>query len=277
MNKDVELDVDLVSQGLDSLQATMIRNKLTSGLKLLNKNVNISSTVVFQYPKITLLSNYIEDVIKGNQISLSEDDKIKIKLTEIDNMIQRQVSKLKTKPSDGWIPPKVEGQSVLVTGTTGGLGAQLLVTLLNDPLVKKVYAVNRPNPSKSLKDRQIKSFEEKHISKDLIDSTKIELIEADLNSDNNLSLSDEIYSDIKNNVDVIIHNAWRVDFNVALQSFESDLNGLVNLTNLAITSKYGAALIFTSSIGSLARWPIGKPTVEEPLSDSSIAIGMGYG
>ncbi len=41
--------------------------------------------------------------------------------------------------------------------------------------------------------------------------------------------------------------AWRVDFNLGLSSFESNIRGLRNLIELALTSQ--ARLVYTSSIG----------------------------
>lgn len=269
-------DVDLVSQGLDSMQATIIRNKLTSALKPF-KNVNLNATVVFQHPKITLLSDYVDQLLKNDKKQLSEEEVVAMKAAEINTTIDRHCDAIKTKVSRNWEAPAQECKNVLVTGTTGGLGAQLLVTLMRDASVDHVYAVNRSNANKTLKERQIKALADKGIpAAEIIDSSKLKLIEADLTLPD-LGLDEKQYREIEDQVDVIIHNAWRVDFNVALQSFEPDIKGVVNLTNLAITSKHGAAVLFTSSIGSVARWPVGRETVEEPLADARMAVGMGYG
>ncbi|TIC21279.1 acetyl-CoA synthetase-like protein [Wallemia mellicola] len=269
-------DVDLVSQGLDSMQATIIRNKLTSALKAF-KDVNLNATIVFQHPKITLLSEYVDQILNDDKKELSEEELVDMKAAEINATIDRHCDTIKAKVSNKWEEPARECNKVLVTGTTGGLGAQLLVTLIRDATVDHVYAVNRSNAINSLKERQIKALAEKGIpASEIVNSTKLTLIEADLTLPD-LGLEEKQYREIEEEVDVIIHNAWRVDFNVALQSFEPDIKGVVNLTNLAITSKHGAAVLFTSSIGSVSRWPVGRETVEEPLTDARMAVGMGYG
>ncbi|TIA97912.1 hypothetical protein E3P89_02723 [Wallemia ichthyophaga] len=276
IGNNVEDDVDLVSQGMDSMQATNIRNKLVAALKPI-KNVTLGGTVAFQHPKLTLLSNFIEKLLNDDGKQMSEEDIVATKAAEISATIALHSRKLNSKPKQGWVQPVGEGKNVVLTGTTGGLGAQLLQTLMEDANVEHVYAINRTHAHKSLKQRQADSLAEKGITvDDILDSPKLSLIEADLTKPN-LGLSTTIYLEISAKVDVIIHNAWRVDFNVALQSFEQDISGVVNLTNLAITSSQGAAVIFTSSIGSLARWPVGRKTFEEPISDPAIAVGMGYG
>lgn len=47
--------------------------------------------------------------------------------------------------------------------------------------------------------------------------------------------------------------AWRVDFNLALTSFESNIRGLRNLVNFALSSPLTepARIVFTSSVGTL--------------------------
>ncbi|TIA90798.1 hypothetical protein E3P99_01418 [Wallemia hederae] len=275
MGEGVEDDVDLVSQGLDSMQATMIRNKLVAALKPV-KDVNLGGTVVFQYPKITLLASFIDDLLKGSGPEATAEDVVARKAAEINATIALHVRNLKQKPQHGWEAPVSEGKNVLVTGTTGGLGAQLLYTLIKDPAVEHVFALNRANARKGLRERQLESLIEKGMpADDILASPKLSLLEANL-AKSDLGLDGDVYSDI-NAVDVIIHNAWRVDFNVALQSFEPDITGVVNLCNLAISSRHGAAIIFTSSIASVSRWPVGEATVEQPVSDASVAVGMGYG
>lgn len=276
MGVDVEDDVDLVSQGLDSMQATIIRNKLVAALKVI-KDVNLGANIVFQYPKITLVADFVEQLLKDDSKHLSEDEIVVTKAAEINATIALHTHNIKSKPEHGWEKPSGEGRNVVLTGTTGGLGAQLLHTLIKDPNVEHVYALNRANARKSMRERQLESLTEKGLpAADIMDSPKLSVIEADL-AKPYLGLNATTYAQMVTHVDVIIHNAWRVDFNVALQSFTPDIAGVVNLTNLAITSKHGAAVIFTSSIASVARWPVGRETVEEPISDAAIAAGMGYG
>jgi FlaA1/EpsC-like NDP-sugar epimerase len=44
---------------------------------------------------------------------------------------------------------KPDGEVVLLTGSTGGLGSYLLASLIADERVKKIYALNRPSAKKT--------------------------------------------------------------------------------------------------------------------------------
>jgi nucleoside-diphosphate-sugar epimerase len=81
-------------------------------------------------------------------------------------------------------------------------------------------------------------------------------------------------------VTAIIHNAWRLDFNLALASFESAVRGTRNLLDLAMTSPHAAhvRMLFTSSISVSQSWPRdGGPFPEEPQEDAQWCVGSGYG
>jgi nucleoside-diphosphate-sugar epimerase len=81
-------------------------------------------------------------------------------------------------------------------------------------------------------------------------------------------------------VTAIIHNAWRLDFNLALSSFEPHLLGTRRLIDLALSSSNADSIrfLFTSSIGTTQSWPKEKgPYPEEVQHDAKYAIGTGYG
>lgn len=79
---------------------------------------------------------------------------------------------------------------------------------------------------------------------------------------------------------MIIHNAWRLDFNLSLASFEPNVKATRNLVDLALDSRYSSSLrfVFTSSIGSAQSWDRERgPFPEEVQFDPSVAVGSGYG
>ncbi|KAF8120319.1 hypothetical protein EV363DRAFT_1237301 [Boletus edulis] len=152
----------------------------------------------------------------------------------------------------------IEPAVVLRTGATGGLGSFLLSELLKSPVVQRVYAFNRPS---------------------LLESNKLVDIEADA-SQQKCGLSPARYEEIRNSVTVIIHNAWRLDFNLAISSFEENIRGSRTLVDLALGSpqKQNVRSLFTSSIGSAQAWDNLKgPFPEEVRLDPSLAVGAGYG
>ncbi|KAF8974256.1 hypothetical protein BDZ97DRAFT_6416 [Flammula alnicola] len=54
---------------------------------------------------------------------------------------------------------------------------------------------------------------------------------ADANSQRttNLGLADAIYNEVRGSVTTVIHNAWRLDFNLSLSSFEPNVQGMCSL------------------------------------------------
>lgn len=80
---------------------------------------------------------------------------------------------------------------------------------------------------------------------------------------------------------MIIHNAWRLDFNLSLASFESHVKGSRVLIDLARSSRHSSLVrfLFTSSIGSTQSWDAKTqgPYPEEVVMDAKYAVGGGYG
>jgi nucleoside-diphosphate-sugar epimerase len=79
---------------------------------------------------------------------------------------------------------------------------------------------------------------------------------------------------------VIIHNAWKLDFNLSLFSFEPHIRGTRNLIDLALSGPdpSNTRFVFTSSVASVQGWDRSKgPVPEEVLKDARVAIGTGYG
>ena len=67
---------------------------------------------------------------------------------------------------------------VLVTGTTGNFGCELLESLLLDENIRMVYAINRRGTAHAL-DRQRAIFQARGIDEDLLSSPKLKLYEGD--------------------------------------------------------------------------------------------------
>jgi nucleoside-diphosphate-sugar epimerase len=81
-------------------------------------------------------------------------------------------------------------------------------------------------------------------------------------------------------VTTIIHNAWRLDFNLSLASFEPAVRGTRNLLELAMQSSHAGHVrfLFTSSVAVSRSWPRNaEPFPEEPQADAQWAVGNGYG
>ncbi|KAF8872226.1 male sterility protein-domain-containing protein [Mucidula mucida] len=167
---------------------------------------------------------------------------------------------------------------VLLVGPTGSLGSHVLECLIADNSVSKIFALGRPSNSKTLRDRVLAEFQVRGLDEGLL--TKVEkavYLEGDLTREN-LGLSTDVYDELRASVTKIISNSWRVDFNLGLLSFESNVKGLRGVVDLALRStfKEPPRLMFISSIGVLHYAPPTLGKILEETVQPDFAIGNGY-
>ncbi|KZP04710.1 NAD(P)-binding protein, partial [Athelia psychrophila] len=144
----------------------------------------------------------------------------------------------------------------------------------------RVYAYNRPaRGAMTSQDRQRDAFADKGFELGLLESDRLVYLEGD-SALPKLGLSGAGYEELRLSVNVIIHNAWRLDFNLSLVSFEPNVRGTRNLIDLALHSQHASALrfLFTSTIASSQGWDGAKGAFPEEVQyDASTAVGGGYG
>ena len=88
------------------------------------------------------------------------------------------------------------GDTILVTGTTGGLGCALLSQLYEAPEVQKIYAFNRKDNRRSLGERQRDALLDRgYRAGAILRSSKVVLLEVDLLRPN-FGLSQDLYDEV---------------------------------------------------------------------------------
>lgn len=277
LSKDIEPDTDLFYQGFDSLHASFLRNRV---VQVLSSGAHTAASqtlpldVVYENPTVRKLAAAISaHVVQPD--STQNTDGVDAIRRAIETYSQGLSAKEPSKT-----PTTVTGPlAVLLTGSTGNLGAHLLAYLLEDSRVAKVYAHNRTSTgTKSIVERQKDSLVEHGLKDDLLKSEKLVLIEGDLAA-SQMGLPASVYDHLLNEVNVIIHNAWKSNFNLTMQSFAPFMTGSRNLIEFSLASKNSSDLrfLFTSTVASLKSWKEPTPVPEESLSDPAVAIGGGYG
>ncbi|KAG1870690.1 putative aminoadipate reductase [Suillus subalutaceus] len=283
-DKAVDPDTDLFAQGFDSLSATFLKNRIIGSLSSSpDRDVQASASridqnIIFSSPSIRQLARSVINAVLQQNGAGTVDPK-----ADIENMIERYSVGLANSVTEANIT-LVNGCSqsdhvVALTGSTGGLGSYLLADLLQREDVSVVYAFNRPSKGASIQQRQEDSFKDRGLDFTLLQSDKLVYVETDT-SDDHLGLDEELYQKIRTSVTVIIHNAWRLDFNLALSSFDSHVRGMPNLIDLALSSPRHPKprFMFASSISSAQSWNSVKgPFPEEVEYDARVAVGLGYG
>lgn len=175
------------------------------------------------------------------------------------------------------LPPVLE--TVLLIGSRGGIGANLLSQLLTRHDTCKVYALNRRHDDgRTSQKRQRDEFELQGLNPSLAESQKLVLLEGKT-SDATLGLSRDIFhhvrpffllyqrlrsirgthqtTQISKSVTAIIVNGWRVEFRSRLPAFEDLIAGIRNLINIALRSPQSQPpyFLFCSSLASLQGEP----------------------
>lgn len=253
LDREVNSEDDLFQQGMDSLTATVFLRTLksamlaTSDASIRNGAKKLSQKTVFEKPTVLQLAMLLIQVCDNTGKSVGPSDETP---ETISTMVERYNSNwLRSKTIELMEPRYEEKEHVILTGTTGGLGSYLLAQLLRSDRVGKVWALNRKS-SEGSEARQRASFKDKLLDVRLLESKKLLLLDVELQEEK-LGLSDRFYDEIRSNVTIIIHNAWQVNFNLSLQSFEPNIRGTRNLLDLAFDTASAPRyprFLFTSSV-----------------------------
>lgn len=143
----------------------------------------------------------------------------------------------------------VQRKVVLLTGSTGTFGSNLLDRLLREESVAEIICVNRSGDAVR---RQKKSMQEKGLCCEWVQKP-VTFVKADMGKPH-LSISHSEYSGLLEKVTHIVHNAWQVNFNVPVDQFgKNHVYGVRELINFSTRSKFNACLILISSISAISR------------------------
>ncbi|GJE98682.1 putative NRPS-like protein biosynthetic cluster [Phanerochaete sordida] len=272
--------VDLFQQGFDSLSATFFRNRIIGALRSSDSSSvrqaaqNISSNIIFEHPTVEQLAIALSTLVDpsggGDVPALvvhNRTDEIRAMIAKYTADIPASTTKRRAHESS--VPPVV-----LLTGSTGNIGSHILAYLLAELRVARVYTLNRPSadPRGRLED----AFRERGLPVDVLEDTRLVSLVGDITRDR-FGLEEAQYQEVLSSVTHVIHNAWTVNFNLALQSFEDQIAGVRKLVDISAASERSIQLLITSSIGIANAWdPAQGPVPERPLPNPEIAASIGY-
>ncbi|RPB15662.1 putative NRPS-like enzyme [Morchella conica CCBAS932] len=259
-------DTDFFSLGLDSLGAMQIQGKIVRELKTGGK---IGQNVVFEQPTLKKLAGYLHRLRTGESEQVDSQSEL----------LQQLIEKYSDLPQHVPGNSKPDGDYIIVTGATGSLGAHIVAQLVAKDTVRKVYCLVRASSLEKASERTIQSLKDRHIYNTLTASqlSKIAAFPSDF-SQKTLGLSSEIYEELLDNVNIVIHSAWSVNFNMDVTSFEAQhIGGSHNLMTLCLSSRRAtpATFNFCSSISSVLNTDSKTIAEAEPTTFEN-AMPMGY-
>lgn len=262
----LEPDTDFFSAGVDSLQVMTATKVLKSALRSAKVETSTFTTqVVYRYPTAQQLARHFISLRDGS----ADHDDVAKEIKETERLVAKYTENLPASKANK-MPPKEDNQTVLLTGSTGSLGAYMLDTLCKLSTVKNIVALNRPDDGGA--SRQPSINKSRGLTQDF---SKVEFLHADLSLPD-MGLGQAKYDALLASADRIIHNAWPVNFNISVSSFESSIRGVRHLVDFAAAADKDVPIVFVSSIGTADGWRSSDRVPEERLTDMTLPQ-MGYG
>lgn len=293
------LDTDLFEYGVDSLQAGTARNLIVKGVELGTNGARLGQNIVYEYPTIRQLAAYLLDLKKsGEEASQGGTSESKDNADETaanERLMWDLVDKFSSqvlppasapgtvKDNTAQISKEAQGETVVLTGATGSLGAHLVDHLTRQPAIARVICLSRAASDAESLQRLRASLQQRKRTLTPAAWAKVVSFAADVNLSKQLGLaSAAVYDMIRAEATAIVHNAWPVNFNMSLRSFEPHIEGAVNLVNLAQTSarEVRPTVFFSSSVSTVqaagGRF-VGGVCPEGFMGEAGTAAGIGYG
>lgn len=257
---------DFIALGMDSLQATRLRRIINQSLQ--NQPIgHIPLDFVYSHPNIMKL---VQAIQASNNRPLERSEIMK-------DLVAKYALSGDEHSFQG------RDHVILLTGTTGNLGAQLLQILGENPAVRKVICLTRIENTEVSENeamaRQKLAFEHRGIALSKAAWLKIEFLSWKAGVPF-LGLNKDDFDRLASTITHIFHGAWPMDFQRRVNSFEDQIYAVRDLVELGrsahgLQPKIKPRIIFTSSIAVAGQYST-KTVPEIPMHDPTIPLPIGY-
>ncbi|KAJ1585566.1 hypothetical protein NDA15_007469 [Ustilago hordei] len=236
-------------------------------------------TLLKEHPTLHKLTDAVLQHVRGwsqNRLAhgnrkMEQEERTYELLKELRSKLKPRNSKLAEQPH------RLEKEIIVLTDATGSLGAHVVDQLRRKQTVSQIICLNRAANHQEAAKRTRDSLEARGLPPlEEGSSTEVVSLAVDLSKDN-LGLSRQGYAEISSKVTCVIHNGWPVNFNMSVDSFQSVLEGSVQLMNLAGQSTGTATprFIFSSSVSVALDYP-GTVIPETSFDNLENTASMGY-
>ncbi|KAI1382015.1 acetyl-CoA synthetase-like protein [Hypoxylon crocopeplum] len=266
LDREIDPHRDLFQQGVDSIACVQIRKHIESSF-LPQGSPTLPTNIIYDSGNINVLSKNVIQMRKGGSLPSLHNDASEWRLMR---ELSEKYSHFDSYSID---KSKKHGAVILLTGTTGLLGAHILSILCGDATVRRIYCLIRGRKERvleALSRRELSGLEELEKPRD--SHEKVVFLPCEL-SDPRLGVSEAEFSRIVAESTVIIHASWAVNFSLLLSSFETHILGTRNLITTAVMS--GARFFFISSTAAVSCDP-SRIIAEKASSEPSHAAPLGY-
>lgn len=279
-------DEDIFELGMNSLQGTKLLNHLVAAAQqsfdTKDLDASLGRNFVYLHPTVSLLTKALQSVMESDDKLNGGGDtsRTAAMLETVERHCEGLAATGNAKATRMHYDKESESKVVILTGSTGNLGSNIAYKLMTDPSVSLIYCLNRrSSPSVDPLDRQYRAFNKAGICVPNHLWPKLQSIEVDIQKPK-FGLDAERYRNLTQATH-IIHNAWPMDFNRSLVSFEAQFQYLGNIIRLALEegSNQARRLLFTSSIAAVARYTLKTnetPVPELTMNDPEVTAPFGY-
>ena len=255
-------DDNLFAYGLDSVKSTEMVRTLKAGISPSagNKSLDwISLELIFHSPTVNQLSEALDRFFNEDRLP----DQFSVPSAKDLDAAMVSYTALLPAATASEQHPKTQNLRVAIIGSTGSLGTAVLQKLVASSGVSKVYALNRRSDAAH-----------EHAFRDQVNFLYTRTHEE------RLGLADDAYAELRSELDLIIYNAWQVDFTLPFAAFDLQLKSLCNVIALSSQCPQRPRIIFTSSVSSVLLYPFtvsSKAAIpEEVVEDPLAAVQTGY-
>lgn len=271
---------DFVALGMDSLHATRFRRILGASLRSSGHTAfkvhELPLDIIYSHPSVSSLAGALKTLQHGSTLDSIPVEKMMVLLDRY--KYHQKTPALQSK-----------GSVIVITGSTGNLGANILHTTSGDSRVHRIICLVRPDSNRAgtssevLAARQRRALEDRGIflSKDAW--SKISFLPWFPGMDNLGMTKDESHN-LASQLTHIFHGAWPMDFKVKVQSLEPQIKAVRELLRLgrlahAIRPSARPRIVLASSIavvGQYAKKTHSFLVPESPMDDPEIPLPIGY-
>lgn len=267
---------DLFALGMDSLQATDTVKLVNTGIRSNKPMENTFRTSIrfsHDHPSISDLAkaiNLAHHNVANKSSQADQSASHREHIQKMEAMLQKYTQDLPTPLKDKPTFGTPTHNHIVLTGSTGSLGIQLLVKLLSVPNVTRITCLDRSTNARERITQVLTTWP----SPPDISASHVSFHQADYGKPD-FGLEPRILSDLRATASIVIHNAWKVDFNHPLEGFEQvHVRGVRHLVDFSASGTLRPRLVFVSSISSVGNWPAmdsGLTVVPETLPPSLVA------
>lgn len=255
---------DFFGNGIDSLQVVNIVRAVNAA----QNKTKITVKTVYANPTIAKLAQAFQPVGMSETLNCEAKNHL-VRIQDIMRLISSDL------PVTARHPTRSKSLfTVVLTGSTGSLGSFLLLDLLRNPKVAKIYCLNR---SADAQESQAKFLNERGLPIDTL-REKVEFLHSNFAA-SHLGLTLAKYSELLQRTTHIVHSSWEVDFNLTFDYFvDTHVRGVRRLIDFSAHSLRDARIFFISSRGTVSQWTTkhASRVPEEILHDWDVPEPIGY-